>query len=356
MKVLFFVDDLKGGAGNVVQLLSMELKRRNHSITICCLGGRTPSRYNLEGVVVHRLPSSHNKGIRYVHHVIDSRNVIKREKPDCIVSFLFGVSAFVNLAILGLHIPLIVSERSDPHYLKPTGLLLVLTELAYKRAKSIVVLFDGFKDIAGNRYRDKVVVIPNPVPKIEIARLEPHDFQKEIHFVTIANDTPPKGLDILVSAFSIVCKKYPNAILRIYGYQKDENLKNMITEKKIDGNIQLMGYTLDVKEPLSWADVYVMPSRHEGFPNSLCEAMSAGKCCIATLCHEGIKDLIEDEVNGLLTKVNDVEALAEKISYIIDNSDKIQKIGGEAENIYNKYNLNLITDMWEHEIKKHIIL
>ena len=130
----------------------------------------------------------------------------------------------------------------------------------------------------------------------------------------------------------------------------------MITEKKIDGNIQLMGYTLDVKEPLSWADVYVMPSRHEGFPNSLCEAMSAGKCCIATLCHEGIKDLIEDEVNGLLTKVNDVEALAEKISYIIDNSDKIQKIGGEAENIYNKYNLNLITDMWEHEIKKHIIL
>lgn len=352
MRILFCVDDFKGGAGNVVQLLSNELFQRKHKISICILGGNTPGRYSLDGITVHRLPPSSNRLWRFYNHILDVRRIIKREKPDCVVSFLFGVSSFVNLSMLGVRIPLIVSERSDPNFLKPSGFLKVLTEYAYLRSKRIIVLFDCFRTISGAKYLDKVIVIPNPVPKIENLNHNRSEYEDGVHFVTIANDTPPKGLDLLISAFSLVNKCYPNATLRIYGSQKDNRLKQQIVSLGIDKTVSLMGYTMDIKEPLSWADVYVMPSRHEGFPNSLCEAMSAGKCCIATVCHEGIKELIDDGENGLLAETENVQALANKMIFIINHHEKISLIGKRAASISSIYSLNTIVDMWETEIKR----
>ena len=299
MRILFCVDDFKGGAGNVIQLLSIELSKRQHHVAICCLGGNTPGRHRIEGITVYRIKGNKNTFLKYTGFVRQTRAVIKQEKPDCVVSFLFGVSSWVNLAMLGMKTPLIVSERSDPNYLVPHGLMIPLTEMAYKHAKRIVVLFDDFKNISGNKYRNKAVTIPNPVPHIELPKEEPRLNNNEIRFVTIANDTKPKGLDLLVDAFSIVAKEHQSAVLRIYG-KESTRLKEQILQYHLQDKIQLMGYTLDVERALSWADVYVMPSRHEGFPNSLCEAMSAGKCCIATMCHNGVKELIEHGKNGYI--------------------------------------------------------
>ena len=336
----------------MVQLLSKELSQRNHKISICILGGITPGRYLLEGITVHRLPPSPNRFLRFFKHMLDVRRIIRREKPDCVVSFLFGVSSFVNLSMLGIRIPLIVSERSDPNFLKPSGLLNVLTEYAYHRAKRIIVLFDCFRSISGAKYLDKVIVIPNPVPKIENLNHNRGNYEDGVHFVTIANDTPPKGLDLLIAAFYQVNKCYPKATLRIYGFQKDSRLKQQIVSLELDNSVFLMGYTMDIKEPLSWADVYVMPSRHEGFPNSLCEAMSAGKCCIATVCHEGIKELIVDGDNGLLAETADVQSLANKMLYIINHPEKISLIGKRAVSISSRFSVNTIVDMWEIEIQR----
>ena len=352
MNILFCVDDFKGGAGNVVQLLSTELYHRNYKVSICILGGTTPGRHSLEGICVHRLPPCHNKLRRFYQHALDVRKLIIEERPDCVISFLFGVSAFVNLAMIGKCIPLIVSERSDPKYLKPAGFLKVLTEFAYYRAQTIVVLFDCFRKISGGKYYKKTIVIPNPVPPITNCDHNRDVLGEGIRFVTIANDTPPKGLDILVSAFYTVVKYCPKATLRIYGSQKDDGLQRQISSLDLNDNVFLMGYTMNIIEPLSWSDVYVMPSRHEGFPNSLCEAMSAGKCCIATVCHEGIRELINDGVNGILAETENIKSLADKMLYVIDNPEKIHLIGEQAASISAKYNMNSILDLWEIAIRK----
>ena len=353
MRILFCVDDFKGGAGNVIQLLSIELKIRNHHIAICCLGGTTPGRHPIGDIPVYRIPSHKNLAIKYSRFVKQTRDVIKQEKPDCVVSFLFGVSSFVNLAMLGMHIPHIVSERSDPNYLKPSGIMAFLTEMSYKRAKNIVVLFDDFKNISNNRYIEKTITIPNPVPSISLAQTDVNSTNNEIRFVTIANDTPPKGLDLLVAAFTKTARNYSNIVLRIYG-KESRRLSEQIQKEGMQNQIFLMGYTLDIEQALSWADVYVMPSRHEGFPNSLCEAMSAGKCCIATLCHSGIKEIIEDGKNGLIAKEVSVEALAERISFIMENTNKIKELGNEAKVLSAKYDMDNIVIMWEELINNVI--
>lgn len=346
MRVLFCVDDFKGGAGNVIQLLSREFSKRGHHVAICCLGGNTPGRHNIGDIHVYRISRNSNILFRYITYVTEVRKIIKKEKPDCVVSFLFGTSAWANLAMMGMKTPLIVSERSDPHYLVPHGLMVPLTELAYRRAKRIVVLFDDFKNISGNKYHNKAVTIPNPVPTMPLLHTDSHSYDEEIRFVTIANDSPPKGLDLLVKAFAEVARTNSNIVLRIYG-KESERLHQMILQERMQGYIFLMGYTLNVNEALSWSDVYVMPSRHEGFPNSLCEAMSAGKCCIATLCHNGIKDLIIHKDNGLIASEATVKAIREQLSYVIEHPEVIKATGKKARALSQKYPLNKIVSMWE---------
>ena len=193
MRVLFCVDDFKGGAGNVIQLLSIEIAKRNHHVAICCLGGATPGRHPIGDIPVYRIKGYKNTIVKYLYFIREVRRIIKHENPDCVVSFLFGTSTWANLAMMGMKIPLIVSERSDPHYLVPHGLMVPLTELAYRRAKRIVVLFDDFKNISGNKYHNKAVTIPNPVPTMPLLHTDSHSYDEEIRFVTIANDSPPKG-------------------------------------------------------------------------------------------------------------------------------------------------------------------
>ncbi len=353
MNILFFVDGFKGGAGNVVQLLSIELNRRGHKITICCLGEMTDGRHKLTGIDVRKFRNRPSKVFTYISQIIYARKLIQEVNPDCVVSFLFGVSAFVNIALLGKRIPHILSERSDPRFLKPKGLIKTLTNFAYKKCHRIVVLFDAFRNIGNGRLTAKTVTIPNPVPTIDI--INENFNPTKIKFVTVANDTPPKGLDLLVKAFSRAVIENPQIKLRIYGSQKNNYLKNYITQNCLCDNIELMGYTMDIKEPLSWADVYIMPSRHEGFPNSLCEAMSAGKCCIATRCHEGIDELLKDNYNGLIANKPDSDDIYNQIKYIINNPSIIPVLGRNAKNINKKYSMKEVTDKWESLIKTSVI-
>ena len=350
MKLLFFVDDFKGGAGNVIQILSNSFSKRGYVVSVCCLGGTTPGRHSLDGVEVYRIAKNKNKIFTYISFISKSRAIIKKEAPDCVISFLFGVSAFVNLANRGTGIPLIVSERSDPNYLKPRGIVKYLTEYAYKKSNAIVVLFDAFKGLSGGKYVKKAFTIPNPVPDIELAskKVDKH----EIRFVTIANNTPPKGLDILVDAFVKARKTTDSITLHIYGSDNNGDLKKRIESSDACSYIKQMGYTLNVNDALDWADVYVMPSRHEGFPNSLCEAMSAGKCCIATECHHGITEIIQNGVNGITVAAEDVSGLARAIVSITSNPELISKLGNEAKKVSQKYNTDSILDDWQSLIRR----
>ena len=352
MKLLFFVDDFKGGAGNVIQILAQNFSKKKYEVAICCLGGTTPGRHSLDGVKVYRIAKCSKKINTYISFVSESRKIIKKETPDCVVSFLFGVSAFVNLAIRGLGIPIIVSERSDPNYLKPSGLVKFLTEYAYKKCNAIVVLFDAFRSLGGGKYVKKAITIPNPVPVIELA---PKIVDTcEFRFVTIANNTPPKGLDILVDAFVEARKKIDTIVLHIYGSDNNGDLKKRIENSNAGSYIKQMGYTLNVNEALGWSDVYVMPSRHEGFPNSLCEAMSAGKCCIATECHPGIKEIIQNGVNGITVAAEDVQKLTNAIINLTNSPELISQLGEEARKLSQKYNTESILEEW-NDLICHVV-
>lgn len=109
-----------------------------------------------------------------------------------------------------------------------------------------------------------------------------------------------------------------------------------------DKIIEYYGATDDVKPFLALCSVFVLPSYHEGTPRSVLEAMATARPIITTDA-PGCKQTVIDGENGFLVPIRNVEALVEKIIWMIDNRDKLKKMGEASYKLCkSKYDVNSV--------------
>lgn len=110
-----------------------------------------------------------------------------------------------------------------------------------------------------------------------------------------------------------------------------DDVNTFINEHGLEKNIQLHGWVLGNQklQLLEKSDIYILPSYFEGFPNSLMEAMTAARACIATDVGS-IPDLIEDGKNGVLVKARDVNTLKTAIKQLLENKQLLESLAKEA--------------------------
>ena len=137
-----------------------------------------------------------------------------------------------------------------------------------------------------------------------------------------------KGVDTLQEVWKILHKKFPNALLYVVGGGLNELLDELRKKSvEMDNSIKIIGEVDAPQEFYQLADVYIFPSRHEGLPTSLLEAMSSGLPAV-TSDIGGCEDVISDGINGYRVYSEDSAAFAEKIS-ILFNDDERRKVFGE---------------------------
>lgn len=143
-----------------------------------------------------------------------------------------------------------------------------------------------------------------------------------------------KGQDILINAFAKVKVQYPQIKCIFAGGADVENLKEFEELKLIaaqfEGCIEFLGTVTDIPCFLKEIDLFVLPSRFEGFGIALIEAMALGIPCIASNL-DGPAEIIGKEERGLLFTSEDVNALAEKIVYALEHYDEMLKVAKSAE-------------------------
>lgn len=151
-----------------------------------------------------------------------------------------------------------------------------------------------------------------------------------------------KGQDILIQAISKVKKKHSNIKCIFAGaadeaHERDFNqLKKLVERLDLHDNIEFLGSISDIPGFLSTIDIFVLPSRFEGFGISLIEAMAMGVPCIASDLN-GPAEIIGSNEHGFLFKTEDVGELAEILSYMIEhyldvNKKAMQNIQYVAQN------------------------
>jgi glycosyltransferase involved in cell wall biosynthesis len=105
--------------------------------------------------------------------------------------------------------------------------------------------------------------------------------------LAIGSLTPPKGIDRLIAEFPALLARYPSSHLTVLGEGPERgSLERQIRGLNLGDHVRLAGFCADVRSHLAEADLFVLPSRFEGMPNALLEAISA-RCPIVVLDHPG---------------------------------------------------------------------
>ncbi|WP_346887957.1 glycosyltransferase [Clostridium sp. UBA1056] len=174
---------------------------------------------------------------------------------------------------------------------------------------------------------ENYVVIPNGVDEKDIL-VEKNDqireeFKNKRYILTAGNLIQTKGINYAIEAFARIHKQHEDLVLVIIGQgQERENLVELARNKGIEHKVIFKG-KLPHKELMQYMKecyFFILPSYKEGFGVVYIEAMAQGKVAIG--CKgQGIEDVIENMVDGILVNPKDVDDLAVKMEYVINNDD-----------------------------------
>jgi len=166
--------------------------------------------------------------------------------------------------------------------------------------------------------------------------------------IAVGRYTCQKGFDILFEAWKIVSEKHPDWILRIYGGGKREDYQPIVDSLGISKTCILETAVSNIDEKHRESSIYVMSSRYEGFPMALPEAMSCGLPAVSFDCDCGPSEIINDGEDGFLVEMGNINVLAEKIIYLIENENIRIKMGQQARKNIERFKIEKIAQQWKN--------
>ena len=284
------------------------------------------------------------------------RSALHRTRPDIIISFLNTTNVSVLMASYGLGVPVIVSERNDPRHDTVSTYWERRRRWLYRSADALVVQTQAALDYFAPPVRRRGCVIPNPVRLPEGVRggaLKNMPCRTRREIVAVGRLVEQKGFDLLLSAFSLVAAANPAWSLTIWGEGAERpGLEAMVHRLGLGERVRFPGTTRDIFEQLPEADLFVLSSRYEGFPNALCEAMACGLPVVSFDCPSGPREIIRDGIDGILVPPENPRALADAMQRLMEDEDLRLRLAGSAARIVERFSPERIFGMWEDLLLK----
>jgi GalNAc-alpha-(1->4)-GalNAc-alpha-(1->3)-diNAcBac-PP-undecaprenol alpha-1,4-N-acetyl-D-galactosaminyltransferase len=269
------------------------------------------------------------------------REYVKKLNPDAILAFNKFYGALSISGIIGLNIPIYISERASPLYRFPL-LIRIFNYVQYSlfRPSGVIAQTEFATQFQKSYYKKgtKIVVINNALRDIQV-----YDIPKKHYVLAVGrlNDYL-KGFDLLLESWAKVKKTGWKLVLA----GNDNNaikLKNQAKKLGLLENLIFLGEVKDIDRVYAESDIFVIPSRSEGFPNALIEAMAAGLSCISFDFKAGPAEIIKNGYNGILVKEGDLTDLASKIDFLMENESERVRLGENAKLIRSRLANDIIS-------------
>jgi glycosyltransferase involved in cell wall biosynthesis len=167
---------------------------------------------------------------------------------------------------------------------------------------------------------------------VDLSLFSKSKLSNEYSFLLIARLLGDKGIREYVKAAGIVKDKFPNAIFNLVGPEDpspDGISLNEVTSWHDEGIINYHGGTDDVRPYIEKSNIFVLPSYHEGMPRTVLEAMAMGRPILTTNV-PGCKETVVNGENGWLVEKANVEQLAERMIWFIENQGEWQRMGDKS--------------------------
>lgn len=370
MRILVYISSLgSGGAERVTANLVNYWAEKRWDITVATLAPQSSDFYDLHPSVKRISMDMEGEsgnvmaGLwRNLLRVTALRRVLLQTRPEIALGMMSAAN--VHLALAAWRLPNVRTIGAE-HIYPPQVPLGVLWEwlrrFSYGRLVALTALTrEGVCWLEANTNARQVTAIPNPAPwplpgqkpKVNPESVVPYGRKV---LLGVGRLDAQKGFDWLLEAFTALMHKYSGWDLVILGEGPlRPSIERQVQASGLGERVFLLGRVGNVGEWYECADLYVMSSRFEGFPNTLAEALAHGLPAVSFDCDTGPRDIIRHEIDGLLVPPGDVTGLALALDRLMGDSDLRECFAKRAVEARERFSLERIAGMWEALFEKVI--
>lgn len=337
-----------GGVEVVVQNLSENLVEKGNQVTAF---NRAENKSNIKkyhGIVLKTVPTIKLKGLSAVTSSFFATIIASLSNFDVVHIHAEGPAAmawipklFNKKCIVTIHG---LDYKRDKWGKIAQKYIKFGEKMAVKYADQLIVLNKPMKKYFWQQYRRKTVLVPNGIDEVQYAKtneIRSLGLSEGTYILFLGRIVPEKGIECLIKAFKKV-KTEKNLVIAGSSSDTNDFLKKMKKLASDDDRIKFIGFVEGnlLHELYTNAYAYVLPSKLEGMPMGLLEAISYGKCCIISNIPENL-DIIGNA--GISFKKNDVIDLSNKLDEIISDPHLVKKFGKAAKKVAkSKYDWSII--------------
>ena len=364
MNVALVISSLSsGGAERVLSLMANYWAERDWQVIIVTLSGSDDDFYPLDprirrlGLNVLRASANPWQSLRNnLYRIIRLRQALTELSPQAVISFMDLTNILTLVAVAGSRIPVVVSERIDPAYADLGRLRSWLRRKLYPRAAAVVLQTERVREWAADFVPPhKLHVIANPLATTDQGEVTDVAMPLPGRTVlAVGRLTEQKGFDLLIQAFAATGREDWSLLILGEGEQRPQ-LQTLISTLGMEQRIILKGRVNNVQQYLHKVDLFVLSSRHEGFPNALLEAMSVGLPVISYDCPSGPAEIIRHEESGLLLPPGHIEALTAALARLMGDASLRSRLGKSARTVNERFAIDKIMLQWQKLIDNVVI-
>jgi GalNAc-alpha-(1->4)-GalNAc-alpha-(1->3)-diNAcBac-PP-undecaprenol alpha-1,4-N-acetyl-D-galactosaminyltransferase len=357
------LDRMAGGIERMITMLMNDLVTRGHEVDLLTwdLEGAQAFYPMASGIRWQRLdlgdPKVRASKSLMLRRAQAIRALVGRRKPQVIVCFQDGPFMAIRTYTLGLHVPVLAAERNAPNrfnYISDARYRgLIYQSLRF--ATRITIQCESYRELYPSFLQGRIVCIPNPVPPAA-TRAQPDVPGPEGRYrlLSVGRLSFQKNYEVLIKAFAHLASKCPSWDLAIVGDGDERaSLEALIGTHGLKSRVTLPGTVRSIGQWYASSHLFCLPSRWEGFPNSLAEALAHGLPGVGFAECAGVRDLIAHGRTGLLARGNgELDSLTATLDKAMSDRDLRQSMGNEAVLSVQKFHPTTIFSQWEQLLRE----
>ena len=284
-------------------------------------------------------------------HADELAQLIRARRPQRVLSLLSRTNVVCCQVCWCLDCHLVISERNDPSLQRLPYPWPRLQRWLWSRADFVTANTEGVLEGLRKQHRacaDRLLLLPNPLPSIATT---PSALERDATtcFLAVCRLVPQKGMDVLISAYAQLPEglrsHWPLCIVGD-GPQR-QALEQQVEALKLSDAVSFMGFQSDPSPFLRRDAIFVLPSRFEGMPNALLEAMAAGLPVVVSDASPGPLEVVRHEDNGLVVEVENVQALAAAMRVLAEDAHCRHRLGESAQVTLQSRDWRALASVWD---------
>jgi glycosyltransferase involved in cell wall biosynthesis len=350
----FVISNLQsGGAQKVLQTLAQAWAVKGKKICVITYNDSMPDFFRLDPRVqrVALKPTGDSRNICIglagnLGRILRLRRTLQALRPKVVLGMIAPTNILTILACLGLDARVVISERNDPARQSFGRVWDRLRKFLYRRADMVTANSNGaLATLRAYVPASKLACVPNPL--FLPAEASPGGADRP-RIITVGRLKRQKAHDILLSAFARVNRAAPAWRLGIIGVGPLESeLRQTAVRLGIGEHVDWHGQVREPARHYQQAAIFVLPSRYEGVPNALIEAMSFGLPVVVSDASPGPLEFVTHETTGLVVPVDNAQALAQAIQRLIDDAPLRRRLGENARKRVARCDTAKVMAVWE---------